>query len=313
MHVNRVPVEYVIKRKFDLKESGTRYLRGIKHDSLVIDKKTNTFHWNSIDLHGNALTWLTKVEGYSVRQALQELEEYSGIPFTKTFTKLEEPTPIYQKLLDAFFKLGKYNRKYWYKRGYTDSTINKYKLGYTGKAYVIPIIIDGKLDNFQCRLADSKRMWNWSSRSPSLFGLDQVDSSYVFLTEGPTDAMALTQCGLPAISHNSGAGAWDTSWNSRILDFDFIYILYDNDKAGIRGSKKISKKLLSRGYVLFWPSFFANGYDINKAMNSMGESKTKEFIQEVLLEYAIHSSDISNQSYVSEVRKQIDRKVRRLL
>lgn len=326
MDVSRIPVQAVIERKFQLKESGTRYLRGVEHDSLVVDLQKNIFHWNSIDLHGNAVTWLMKVEGLSYRQSLEELENYTGIPFTRKFQKLEEPTPIYSRLLDAFYKLGKKHKSYWEKRGYTEETIDKYKLGYSGDGvYVIPLFKDGELHNFQCRHSKKKRIWSWASgRGPVLFGEDKVDSSYVFLAEGPTDAIILNQMGMPAISHNGGSGAWIDEWNKYILNFSYIYMIYDNDDAGIKSSVRVSKKLLNRAYVLFWPKHFREGFDVNEAYLTFGAKRVKMLIQDAMLENAVHSSEVNKQDrhyglsnseveFINSIRAKVSNKAREIL
>lgn len=312
MNPNKVPVKDIVERKFTLRQSGRRYLRGVEHDSLVVDLETNTFHWNSIDLHGNALTWLKEVEGMSYKHSMEFLEKYTGLPFTRSLRKLEEPTPIYPKLLDSFYELGKYHRDYWLDRGLTNETIELYRLGYAGKGiFCIPLFRDSALHNFQCRKSEPKRIWNWASgRGPTLFGLGKgvvADSSYTFIAEGPLDAMVLNQIGLPAISHNGGSGAWSDSWNAKILNFNFIYLIYDNDEAGIKSSKRVSEKLLGRGYVLFWPSFFKQGFDVNDALQTFGAQRTREFIQNVMLTNAVHSSDVK---YSEEARDKIDTRAR---
>jgi len=315
MDVKKIPVQAVIERKFKLERSGNSYLRGVEHDSLVVDLQKNLFHWNSIDLHGNAVTWLMEVEGFSYRKALEELENFSGIPFTRHFKKLEKPTPIYSRLLDAFYNLGKKHRDYWLRRGFSDEIIDKYKLGYSGdNVYTIPLFKEGSLHNFQCRLSTKKRIWNWASgRGPILFGEDKVDSKFVFLAEGPIDAMILDQLSLPAISHNGGSGAWSEDWNKYILRFSYIYLIYDNDEAGISSSVRVSKKLLNRGYILFWPDYFKEGFDINDAYLTLGTDKTKKLIQDVMLDYAVHSSESLNKEFINSIRSKVGKEAKEVL
>lgn len=313
--LDKIPVEIIIERDFKLKRSGNRYLRGIKHDSLVVDKQKNLFYWNSIDLNGNALTWLKEVRGYSHRAALEFLESFSGIPFTSNIVKLEKPTPIYPRLLDAFYNLGKQNRGYWYARGFSDKSIDTYKLGYTGEYYVIPILDSGELVNFQCRRkTDSgKRIWNWAKERPSyLFGLEQVPKTdFIVLTEGPIDAITLNAMGLPAISHNAGSSGWNNSWNKHLLKYNFIYVAYDNDRAGIKGSIKVAKKIGNRASVVFWPSEFATKYDINDLYLEFGKEFSKQIFRKILLLNSVHISLFPRdyRQFVKHKRAKLDKEI----
>lgn len=318
--IARVPIEAIVKETFRLRGRG-RYLRGIEHDSLVIDLVSNRFYWNSIDIRGDALDWLLEIRGLSYRAALGVLQKFSGLPFTNILDKIDRPTPIYPKLLDTFFELGRYYREYWYKRGYTDETIDHFKLGFTGKAFVIPIIVDGMLMNFLCRIGcgENKRVWAWSSGRPVYpFNVDNHDSKYIFLMEGPPDVMAMHQIGLPAITRTGGLSTWRKEWNRHTVRFNLVYILYDNDEAGLIGSKRVVKKFLNRGYVLFWPANFPDKYDVNKCMLEFGEDKTKQIILEGMLPHAIHTSELRNwqrigRDNINEIRKEIGKEVRCIL
>lgn len=307
-----IPVAEVIRKTFELKPSGSRYLRGIEHDSLVVDKKRNLFFWNSKGIAGDALDWLTEVRGVSHDNAKQLLSKFPKYR-SDTMQNSDTGVPVYPKLLDTFFELGKKHRDYWYHRGYSDSTINLYRLGYTGDFYVIPIIKDAELKNFQCRRAEPKAIWSWArGHAPYLFGSDIVDSDYIFFTESPVDAVAMREMRLPAISHNGGAGCWLNKWNKDIVKYDKVYVIYDNDRAGIRGAKKVARKMLGRAYVLFWPSGFKNKFDINAALLKFGKKKAKKLIRGVLVSQAVHSSDLDNLDY-RIVQNRLQEKVKGVL
>lgn len=50
-----------------------KYAKLAEHDSFVIDKQKNSFHWNSQDLKGNSINYLKSVHDYSFRNAIKEL------------------------------------------------------------------------------------------------------------------------------------------------------------------------------------------------------------------------------------------------
>jgi len=309
--INKVPIDRLIERDLRLKQSGRNYMCGIDHDSLVIDLRKNRFYWNSLGISGNALDWLTRIRGLSYRDSLVELQKCSGLPFTRVLEKIDKPTPIYGKLLDTFFTLGEYNRQYWYHRKFSDETIDHFKLGFTGKAFVIPIIVDDKLVNFQCRIGckEHKRVFNWvSGRSPDLFNCDGITGKVAILTEGAIDAISLYQVGIDAVSGNS-INYWNTEWNKYITKLNMIYVIYDHDRAGLLGSSRVSRKLLNRGYVVFWPSYFKDKFDINDGLVKFGETKLKELITYAMLPNAIHASDLyaySREGRLYEAVKEIE-------
>lgn len=293
--ISKVPIDKIIERDMRLQRSGHRYLRGVDHDSLVIDLERNLFYWNSIGVHGDALKWMTDIKGLSYKEALTQLQKYSGLPFTRILDFLEKPAPIYPKLLQTFFELGKRRRQYWYNRGISDTTLDFFQIGHTGKFHVIPIIVDDKLVNFQCRKAGlDKRMWRWSSgRPPYPFNTGRpYTSNYVLLTEGLPDAMILHQMGKPVISQDSGPQSWRKEWNKHIVGFDTVYIIFDNDEAGIKGARRTARKMLNKACIVFWPYGFPKKYDINQAYLDFGEEKFNILLNEVMIPFAIHSSDM---------------------
>jgi len=314
--IAQVPVAPIIERTFTLERAGMNYLRGVEHDSLVIDLRKNRFYWNSVGISGSAFDWLTKVKGKSCRDALVTLQQYGGIPFARILEEIDKPTQIYSRLLRVFYELGKVHREYWEARGFSDASIDHFKLGYTGKAHVIPIVVDGKLANFQCRVGqgDNKQVWMWATRSPDLFNVDAVCGDSVFITEGATDAIAMHQIGLTAITPNN-VNYWENSWNKYILGLDHVYILYDNDRAGKVGASRLSRKLLNRAYVLFWPKSFPDKFDINKGLLLFGEEELRTLIIDAMLPNAVHSSTLYDYGrkgqlyeFIEDVQNEVSRK-----
>lgn len=50
-----------------------KYAKLAEHDSFVVNKKENSFHWNSQDIKGNPINYLRSVHDYSFRDAIKEL------------------------------------------------------------------------------------------------------------------------------------------------------------------------------------------------------------------------------------------------
>lgn len=263
--LDRVNIVTLIEKDFELRDYGT-YSKGVMHDSLVVDHIKNYFYWNSLELRGNALDWLTIVKGLPVVDAVKQLKEIAGdIPKQKVF---EYPTEIniYPKLLDLFYELGKDKREYWYSKGYTDATIDNFKLGYTGKCYVIPIIFNGVLLNFQCKVPATenkpKKIWGWASGLGVLpFNFDVLSgTNSTFIIESPGDAINVSQAGFSAVSQNGGSNNWNNEWNKYLINQREIIICYDNDEAGFLGATRLAKRFEDRARILVWDDRFRPKY-----------------------------------------------------
>lgn len=240
----------LIAKEFTLIEKGERYLYAEEHDSLVIDLEKDVFFWNSRNIVGDALTWLTQVKNMSFAEARQRLQDEPRYSTTVVYTinteEGKQDVVVYPELVNIFWERGCAvdHREYWYNRMLTNSTIDRFKLGYNDGWNTIPIFIDGTFRNFQCRRDDPKKMRHWyTGVGPLLFNSDMLNvTDYVLITEGTVDAIFLSQIGYPAISHNTGAG-WMDNWHRYFtLQSDIVYIA-DNDAPGIEAARKVSRNL----------------------------------------------------------------------
>ena len=118
----------LIEQKHTLVGRG-RYLKTEKHSSLVIDTEKDIFFWNSKGISGDAYTWLTKIDGKSDSDARAILKRVL-LPDHQLYVEVVSPSgkelTVYPKLVETFFEAGKFERTYWYERGFTDKTIDKF-------------------------------------------------------------------------------------------------------------------------------------------------------------------------------------------
>lgn len=236
----------IIGQKYTIVGTG-RWLRTMEHDSLVIDTEDQIFFWNSRGIIGDAVKWLTEVEGIDKNEAIKLVDTEKDIFSTGIRHTTETGTVVpYQKLVEVFYERGKSHREYWHDvRGYTDTTIDRFKLGYTGEWYTIPIFDGGTFKNFQCRKQgpDGERIvrpW-YKGVGPLPFNFSNLlVTDWVVITEGPPDAIMLRQHDIPAVSQTGAAGYWSALWVSRFNNIKKIYVCYDNDEAGNIGSVKLA-------------------------------------------------------------------------
>lgn len=176
-----------------------------------------------------------------------------------------KPQPKKQLLLDLdtvlrwHENMPKKRREYWHSRHLTDNTIDRFMLGWDEKRYTIPHLY--RLVPFGCKRRqseindgiDAKYTSVTGSRS-GIFNADillSVDG--VVICEGEIDAMLLDQCGFPAISSTAGAGTWKEEWTNLFSGVRQIWIMYDNDEAGLEGARKVQASL-RRAKIVQYPA-----------------------------------------------------------
>lgn len=265
----------LVSQDFKLIRKG-RYFTTDEHDSLIIDPRKALFFWNSRGLMGDAVSYLIQVRGLNYGQAIDSLGKTIGkFNYEVYEAKPSDPNPA---LVDIYFNYGQDYLDYWYEvRGYTDETIRKFKLGYSGEYWVIPIFVDGKFRNFQKRGFDrygnkiNKHYYENIGRLP--FNFDVLPEDYsapIYIAEGLVDAIMLSQDGRIAISQNTGSNGWNHEWSHQLMNYEQIYIVYDNDEAGRYGARRTAKYLRHNSHILIWPKEFPKKYDITDLYKSGG-------------------------------------------
>lgn len=293
MNKNAQILELLVDEDFgyNTKEQ-SRWGKSVEHDSLVVDKEKGIFYWNSESVVGDPLVYLTKVRLMTFEDAKKYLEkfEYTGTHvYTINSRNTGKDIVVYPKLVDVFFDIGKSkdNRDYFHRRGLTDNIIDTFQLGFYNGYNMIPFFENGTFRNFQMRRdMPTKRIKSYySDIGPLMFNSDILNIvDEVFYVEGPIDAISMVQNGLPAISTNCGGG-YDNEWYSKFIRQKIIYIIFDNDTAGIKEAKRLAKFLGQTRCVIYTftdfeedrydpVDFFMDGYskeDLLKRINKYGK------------------------------------------
>jgi len=242
-----------------------RWAKGIEHDSLVVDVNKGIFFFNSRGVVGDPLVYLMEIRGMKFSDAKEYLHQYdySGT-HVYTVKSNKKDVVVYPKLVDVFFELGKNKRQYLYDRGITDHTIDRFQLGFYNEWTMIPFFVDGSFRNFQMRRDIPTKTFKkyYDGVGPLLFNSDILKfSDKVFITEGPIDALALSQEGFPAISTDM-SGNMLPEWYSYFVNQKEIFILFDNDSAGTVEACRVAKVLGTERCKIynFW-DYEKEGYD----------------------------------------------------
>ncbi len=266
MSKNGEILKRIIDEDFRISGKG-RWYRSDEHSSLVLDYEKGVFYFNAEGIAGDPFTYLTKVRGYDFDRAknyLKSFENYSDT-FVYTINAGKDDIVVYPKLVEIFFDLGrcKERREYLYYRGINDETIDRFQIGWYNDYTMIPFFENGTFRNFQKRQDSPKKIRQYyRGVGPLLFNSDTLKlTNRIFYTEGPVDALILIQNGIPAISSNSGE-AFLPEWLEKFIYQSEIFLVFDNDKAGTDGVKKISKFLgLNRCKCYCFQEFEESGYD----------------------------------------------------
>jgi DNA primase len=282
-------VAQFVSEDFGIQGHG-KWLRGVVHDSLVVDAERDLFFWNKKGIRGGPLEYLLFVRRLPPRKAKNIIRRLSGNIILNH--SLDECKTIpYEKLIDSLYEKGKAKREYWYDRLLTDSTIDLFKLGYFDGWFTIPVFTDGKLENIQMRRDEPERkIVPWYRRPPSLYNSDILSVvSEIILTEGVVDSILLNQIGIPAMSKVTGANGWLQDWNKFFTKTSRIYLVFDNDDAGRNGSKRIAKILGEYKCKIYTFKGFKEKYDV---IDFFRDGNNKEDFKELIKNGSKHSFEI---------------------
>jgi len=143
-------------------------------------------------------------------------------------------------------------------RGLTLETITKYKLGIDREGRITIPILQGRAAFNVKHHKGPQTTGGKATLYPELVlaeiknGLHKV----VVIAEGEFKALLLLQMGITAISPTGGAGTWKAGFTNDLKHLDRIVIAYDNDQAGLDGTKKVATAFEDKGkpvYSIQWP------------------------------------------------------------
>ncbi len=143
-----IPPSSLISRKVQLKQRGADEYLGLcpfhneNTPSFSVSDKKGFYHCFGCGAHGDIFGYLMKLEGFTFREALEELARQAGVKLPKYTPKqieeeqkagviyhiFEAATKYYQHKLQSFE--GKSAMRYLKNRGLSDEIIQQYRLGF---------------------------------------------------------------------------------------------------------------------------------------------------------------------------------------
>lgn len=129
---------------------------------------------------------------------------------------------------------------------------------YYGKNWIMIPVRDGagnvlfyklRKDPFDDTNPDKYKFYPPKSQA-TLFGQEILGQKLdkVVCVEGEFDSLVLRGKNVPAITSTAGAGSFKDEWLPMFANIPNIYICFDSDEAGIKGSLQLIKKLIAYGY-----------------------------------------------------------------
>ena len=191
-------------------------------------------------------------------------------------------------------------KEYLYQRGFSDKTIEFFKLGLKDEWITIPHIFEKELWNFKMRRWQGDKAFKRISGQPTvLFNADNLDYSKkaVILVESETDCMAAWQMGIKnVVGLTGGAQSFKPEWLTLFSKFKQIFVVLNSDEAGQVGAKKIAEKIgFQKCYNVILPT-----KDVNDYLREKDVSLFKKFIKENAYRFSIKSvTQISD--YVNKI------------
>ena len=197
-----------------------------------------------------------------------------------------------------------YDLNWWGKYGITKDSLNKFKVYpcktvwlngnlfyiFSGQQRVYGYYGGTKngVEYWRLYFADKKKykfVSNW--RANMIQGahlLQKNGGNYIVITKSMKDILTLYECGITAIAPCSeNLFLTETQYNKIKAKYKHIYLLYDNDYAGISAANKIKKKFQDIK-VLFLPRH-GGDKDISDYYKAHGRKKTLELIDKTLKYY----------------------------
>ncbi len=123
-------------------EGTGRYRRDSQHDSLVVDLRTQAYHWNSTDEHGDMFNWVMKRKSADFKGAVEILCRMAGMPDpdwghqdmkTRMITRARQDAfSVAARVFEKWLKDDEDALAYAKGRGWSDEMIEQARLGYTG-------------------------------------------------------------------------------------------------------------------------------------------------------------------------------------
>lgn len=262
-----------------------------RNPSLTVNLSKGVYYCNTCHSKGNVHTMLKHTDGLSNEAAWFTLGDALGIP-RPDGTRPTRPD-IDPGLIQGYHKAlmnlsGPLRKVLKERRGLTDDTLKRFRLGWDGDRVTIPVFDEfNTLSNFRRykwnSTDDQWKVLNYVDEAGNtygevrIYGIENlVDESVkeIVWVEGEMDRIIAEQYGFPAACPTSGAGSWRPEWSRLFRGKRKVYLVQDNDEAGKLATKKLCEKLyhVTKVFVVQWPEDFPVKGDVTDFFTKLNQS-----------------------------------------
>jgi len=133
-------------------------------------------------------------------------------------------------------------QKYLISRGISEQIIVQAKLSWDGRRIIIPVFDkDNKIIFNKYRrspfVTDGPKYMYDSGATSALYNINNCRGNIMYVCEGEFDALRLNSCGIGnAVSTTGGSKSFNPEWIKYFSPNGQVYVIYDNDQAGLEGA-----------------------------------------------------------------------------
>lgn len=217
-----------------------------RHDpnpSLHVNLDTGQYNDFGSDLRGDAIGLYTEMHDSDYSTARKMLDDYLAGKGLKVKPIPEDLIEDWHSELMSNIPVRAYLTK---DRGIPVSTLKRYKIGWDGERYTIPIYnaygICVNVRRYSNNAEGRMKMLPYKEGygANKLYPLSVLFANEtVILHEGEWDTLLQLSKGFPALTNTAGAGSFNKSWVELFRD-KIVYICYDVDEAGKAGAIKVA-------------------------------------------------------------------------
>ncbi|MMZ47340.1 DNA primase [compost metagenome] len=181
------------------------------------------------------------------------------------------------------------------RRGLTDHTIDKYRLGYSGDGVRYPVFIFGELCDIRTYDPDAKpKMRSQKGATTLIFPFDDwnQDDRPTLLVGGENDALIGRQLGFNAVTFTGGEGAVPSNILLKFFKERKVYVCYDIDLAGKKGGQRVAFKLKEAG---------AEVYRVDLTSFGLSGEKDDKDLSDAVLKHGLSYADLDRLMQISPI------------
>jgi hypothetical protein len=247
---NKITIkEYLTKKGITFKESGGEIITACLFSDCDKESRDGEAH-----LYFNSENGLYNCKKCGVKGNLITLQKHLGDSIESKAKIYRGPVFSDGLVEQCHDDLPVGIRHYLNERGIMDEVINDHKLGYGsfygGNYITIPISNDDGYSFFKLRQDpnDGDSKITYPKGEAQLYGQYAGEGKNQVICEGELDALALISRGFYALTSTHGAMTFKEEWvDENIKKAKAVYVCFDNDEAGKKGSERVLKILNTAG------------------------------------------------------------------